>query len=83
MAHEQLIRYLENEIQKLQNQEFKPELSEINYTWTDSNIALVELIYALHSASFINNGKIDIKELVELFEKLFNIEPCGISPDFY
>jgi len=73
MAHEQLIRYLENEIQKLQNQELKPELSETNYNWTDSKIALVELIYALHSTGSVNNGKIDIKELVELFEKLFNI----------
>jgi len=33
----------------------------------------VELIYALHSNRSINNGKIDIKELIELFEKLFNI----------
>jgi hypothetical protein len=73
MAHEQLIRYLENEIQKLQNQEIKPELTETKYTWTDSKIALVELIYALHSTRSVNDGKIDIKELVELFEKLFNI----------
>jgi hypothetical protein len=73
MAHEQLISYLENEIQKLQNQEKKPELFETKYNWTDSKIALVELIYAIHSTRSINNGKIDIKELVELFEKLFNI----------
>lgn len=73
MAHEQLVSYLENEIQKLRNQELKPELPKTNYIWTDSKIALVELIYALYSNSSINNGKIDIKELVELFEKLFNI----------
>jgi hypothetical protein len=74
IAHEQLIRYIENEIQKLQNQEKKPELSETKYNWTDSKIALVELIYAIHSTRSINNGKIDIKELVELFEKLFQID---------
>lgn len=74
MAHEQLIRYLEHEIQKLQNQESKPELAETNYTWTDSKIALVELIYALHSSRSINNGKVVIKELVGLFEKLFHID---------
>ena len=73
MAHEQLISHLENEIQKLQNQELKPELSKTNYTWTDSKISLVELIYALHSKRSVNNGIIDIKELIELFEKLFNI----------
>jgi len=73
-AHEQLIRYLENEIHKLQNEELKPELSKLKYSWTDSKIALIELIYALHSNGSINNGKIDIKELVELFEKLFHIE---------
>ena len=74
IAHEQLIRYLENEIGKLQNQELKPELPKTSYTWTDSKIALVELIYALHSSRSINNGKVDIKELVELFEKQFNID---------
>jgi hypothetical protein len=57
IAHEQLIRYLENEIQKLQNQELKPELPDTNYKWTDSKIALVELIYAIHSTRSINNGK--------------------------
>lgn len=65
---------MENEIEKLQNQELKPELPKTNYTWTDSKIALVELIYALHSSRSINNGKVEIKELVELFEKLFNID---------
>jgi hypothetical protein len=73
MAHEQLINYLENEIHKLNNRDSKSTLIT-NYTWTDSKIALIELIYALHSNGSVNNGKIDIKELVELFEKLFNID---------
>ncbi|MGM0408575.1 MAG: RteC domain-containing protein [Bacteroidota bacterium] len=73
IAHEQLIKYIENEIHKLHNQNFNPE-SKIKYTWTDSKIALIELIYALHSSGSVNNGKIDIKELVELFEKLFHID---------
>jgi hypothetical protein len=47
--------------------------------WTGFKIELVELAYALHSISCINNGNIDVKEIIEAFSKLFNIE----LDDFY
>ena len=42
--------------------------------WSDSKVALVELIYALNAAGSINNGKSELKQIVQLFEKMFAIE---------
>ena len=43
-------------------------------TWTASKVALVELIYALHCLSCINNGQVHINELIEYFEFMFDIK---------
>lgn len=42
--------------------------------WTGSKTALIELIYALHSRSVLNNGAIDIKSIAKSFEIIFNID---------
>lgn len=42
--------------------------------WTGSKIALVELIYALQASGCINHGHAGIKDLKEIFEKVFEIE---------
>lgn len=75
IAYENLIKYLENELDKLQDQGSIPSIySRFNMKWTGNKIDLVELAYALHSISCINNGNIDIKEITEALSKLFNIE---------
>jgi hypothetical protein len=75
IAYENLIKYLENEIAKIH---LKGTLPGSFYStvmkWTGNKIDLVELAYALHSISCINNGNIDIKEITEALTKLFNIE---------
>jgi hypothetical protein len=59
MAHEQLIRYLENEIQKLQNQELKPELSETNYNWTTAPVlSITEKLTLKNWLSYLKNFSI-------------------------
>ena len=79
IAYEKLVKYVENEITKLKNE--KENLSgesldnfQSKAHWSDTNTALVELIYALDSVKAVNNGHIEIKELVEVFEKLFNVK---------
>jgi len=47
---------------------------KVKVTWTDSKVALIELIYALHTTGSINNGKSDLKSLTQYFENVFNIE---------
>lgn len=82
LAYERLERYLYSELKKLDNyQDQNISLFEKttnndfeNLTWTDSKIAMIELIYALHSSGVINNGNTDIKSLASQFEKVFNVE---------
>jgi len=72
-AHEMLIKRIEGELLELQTPGASEKHKSGKHVWTDSKISLVELIYALHSVKSINNGKIDIKELMEVFESMFNI----------
>ena len=42
-------------------------------TWTAKKADLVELIYALHKVEAFNDGKVEIKQIANLFETLFNV----------
>jgi RteC protein len=46
-----------------------PELN-----WSDSKTDLIELIYALQSRGSINHAVIEVKQLAEKFENIFNID---------
>ena len=79
IANERLVKYVENELIKLKiNQDdLHSDLLQsfdTNAHWSDTNTALVELIYALDSVKAVNNGHIEIKELVKIFENIFNVK---------
>ena len=44
--------------------------------WTASKTDLIELIYAIYATGACNHGKVQIKELTQLFEQLFGL-PLG------
>ena len=48
------------------------EAPELN--WSDSKTDLIELIYALQSSGSINHGSIEVKQLAQKFENIFNID---------
>lgn len=79
IAYEQLVKYLDNEIiilkgeWKLWQMGQSPKL-KLAISWTTSKVALVELIYALHCCSCINNGRIQINELISFFETIFDVK---------
>ncbi len=76
MAHDLIQVYLEDQLLMLENKEPK-EKSQINpkvkQTWTGSKVALIELLYALHTEGVFNNGSSDLKDIAEYFENIFNI----------
>ncbi len=80
LAHQRLETYMYIELKKLENIDSEiPVKNESNQNkselkWTDSKIALIELIYSLQSSSVFNNGNIDIKTLSSAFESFFNID---------
>jgi len=78
LANNMLNEYYNDEL-TMGEQPVAKQIEEVNapkvkVTWTDSKVALIELIYALHTTGSINNGKSDLKSLTQYFENVFNIE---------
>ena len=77
MAHDLIQVYLEDKLLMMENREPK-EKSQVNpkvkQTWTGSKVALIELLYALHTEGVFNNGASDLKDIAEYFENVFNID---------
>ncbi len=71
LAFQRLVPYLENRLEKLENN-VTPIRSTLK--WTSSKISLTELIYALHLSTSINNGQAGIAQIANLFEHVFHID---------
>jgi len=81
LANDMLNNYLNEQLNLLDQpkEQVLMGTEKCKFVWTESKIALVELIYGLHTTGCINNGSGDIKEVAHLFETIFNIE----LGDFY
>jgi hypothetical protein len=75
IAYELICDYIILEISNIDHPGQNPKLvSPWDFKWTDSKISLTELLYAIHSAKSINNGKVKLKDLVSAFEMFFGVE---------
>jgi len=81
LANDMLNTYLNEELQSLDQKKDQslPVSDKCKSEWTDPKIGLIELVYALVAKGCINNGSCDLKEIMHLFETIFNIE----LGDFY
>lgn len=76
-AFEQLTEHIDYMVLQIQHPELSlahKEQGRTMLTWTDSKAALIELVYALHSRGAVNNGKGDIKQIMESLELMFNVQ---------
>ncbi len=77
MAFEMVRGYLQKSIYQLEHPgeqvDPSPEKDQ-KFQWTDSKVALIELAYALQSRGSINNGRPDVKQVIGIFEQLFDID---------
>jgi hypothetical protein len=80
-AYDILTIYLKQELEKLDSKfgrneikEKEEYINESKLNWTETKIALIELIYAIHSTGAVNRGATDIKLLAEAFEQAFHID---------
>ena len=80
-AYDILTIYLKQELEKLNSRYGRNELknkedylNESKLNWTESKVALIELIYAIHSTGAVNKGVTDIKLLSDVFEQIFHID---------
>ncbi len=79
IANELIEIYLKAEMDALDKKDVallnKPTLvPKVKLTWTQSKASLVELIYALQSIGAFNNTNASIKDIVNYFEIVFNID---------
>lgn len=85
MSNDMLEVFLNTELESLSIKANNPNWGQVgnfgnsSLQWTESKTALVELIYALQASTAINKGDVDIRELVALFEQIFNVR----LPDVY
>ncbi|GMN08396.1 RteC domain-containing protein [Croceitalea sp. MTPC5] len=79
-ANKRLIKYLEERLKSLNKRNGKKVNGVLKgLKWTSSKAALVELIYALNHSRSINNGHIELKEIVSRFQEIFDFD----LKDFY
>lgn len=77
LANDMLAAYLNCKLSKLKSQIESSDFIlgfQSKEKWTDKKVALVEMIYAIHSEESVNTGNIELKTLTALFEKIFNID---------
>ncbi|WP_117884191.1 RteC domain-containing protein [Aureibaculum luteum] len=75
-AYDQLLEYLKSKFKSIDDfmRYGKPMHHNKTLHWTGTKTQLTELIYALHAAKTINNGKTDIVEIQRELESIFNIK---------
>ena len=73
LAKEQIIIYLENKLQEMEEQ-IVPVIPNSKLKWTGTNLDMIELIYALHHNKVVNNGKKEVKEIAKALGKIFDID---------
>jgi len=77
LANDLIQLYLENQLIMIENKDITDKSQRkpnIKLMWTGSKVALTELLYALHSEGIFNNGAVDLKNIAEYFEQVFEID---------
>jgi hypothetical protein len=79
IANEKFQEYLQMEYARVGNDPLLPAVSAKVFpfqhpTWTATPTDAIELIYALKASGSVNNGNIDVSEMVGIFEFIFQME---------
>lgn len=77
LANDLIQLYLENQLIMIDNKDYSEKSQRkpnVKLVWTGSKVALTELLYALHSEGVFNNGAVDLKDIAEYFEHIFEID---------
>ncbi len=77
LANDLIQLFLEHKLIMIENKDNneKSQLKpNVKITWTATKVSLTELLYALHSQGVFNNGAVDLKDIAEYFEDIFEID---------
>ena len=84
VAYDLIMKFYEKELETLRIKELNAYVvdssneNKFNLEWTSNKIDLVELIYALQTSRAIQNGKISITTLANVFGTVFNTDLSNI-----
>lgn len=74
-ALELLSYHIEDEINSLYGRGTDPEGKQSDEPiWTDTNVALIELAYAIQTKGSLNGGNADVKTVIEILQKAFQVK---------
>lgn len=82
LADDLILDFLCQKLFDLSENEFSPPSAFKPLRWTESKIALTELIYAIHAAECFNDGQIDIKDIARYFQTAFHVQLGDFYRDF-
>lgn len=71
------------DIQNITNCKTNENILDNALQWSESQNALIELIYALYASKAINNGNLEIRKIAVLFQGLFDINLIDIHHAFH
>lgn len=77
LANDLIQLYLEDQIIMIENKDLGDKSQRkpnVKLMWTGSKVALIELMYALHTEGVFNNGAADLKDIADYFELTFDID---------
>jgi hypothetical protein len=84
LSNEKLVNFLNRKITEIDNNRTLPGLlaDEPKISWTDSKAALIEVIYAFKAKGSFNHGKATLKDITDVFQKVFDVELTNPTRDF-
>lgn len=77
LANDLIQLYLEDQLIIIENKDLGDKSQRkpnVKLMWTGSKVALIELMYALHTEGVFNNGAADLKDIADYFEHTFDID---------
>jgi len=84
IANQMLMRYLQREAVRLQSNNVATQpILKSKPRWTGDKVYLVELAYGMYYTGMINDGKTEIKTIVESLEQLFDVNLDNHSRTFH
>lgn len=75
IANQMLIEYIQKGIRKVDGYKIDTQLQfKSKSKWTGKKIFLIELAYGIYHTDMVNGGNSEIKDIIEGFELMFDIE---------
>lgn len=84
LAYELISEYLQAALFRLDNPDATPasHSRKVEYKWTDSKAALIEIAYMIYVSGSVNNGKGELSQIIAGLQSLFNINLGNYSRTF-